>query len=126
MGLFDSPEEKEKKRLYKMSAKWDDHLGVIAIGAIGTGTIIKYDTIKDVRVNEEVRIVTDTVGKTKKKRGCHKNSRWRCSFRPCGGRCRRDYSEVKKSISIGYSTGSGENDCCCPRRSILSRFELFL
>lgn len=84
MGLFDSPEEKEKKRLYKeemkslveqmhptgkifMTAKWDDNLGVISIGSFGMGTIIKYETIKDVQVNEEVKIVTDTVGKTKKK-----------------------------------------------------------
>lgn len=84
MGLFDSPEEKEKKRLYKeemkslaeqmqptgkifMTAKWDDNLGVISIGSFGMGTIIKYGTIKDVQVNEEVKIVTDTVGKIKKK-----------------------------------------------------------
>lgn len=84
MGLFDSPEEKEKKRLYKeemkslaeqmqptgkifMTAKWDDNLGVISIGSFGMGTIIKYGTIKDVQVNEEVKIVTNTVGKTKKK-----------------------------------------------------------
>lgn len=84
MGLFDSPEEKEKKCLYKeemkslaeqmqptgkifMTAKWDDNLGVISIGSFGMGTIIKYGTIKDVQVNEEVKIVTDTVGKTKKK-----------------------------------------------------------
>lgn len=91
MGWFDTPEEKEKKlkekeerrkyevqmtNLYKemkptgksfLSAKWDDNLKVIKIGAIGRGTIIKYDTITDVRVEEEVRLVTQTTGNSKKK-----------------------------------------------------------
>lgn len=91
MGLFDSPEEKERKlkekeerrkydiemtNLYKemqptgksfMSAKWDDNLRVINVSVFGRGTIIKYDTIKDVRIEQEVRLVTNTTGKSKKK-----------------------------------------------------------
>ncbi|NMC98391.1 MAG: SHOCT domain-containing protein [Bacteroidales bacterium] len=82
MGLFDSKEVKEAKRQYKeemrqlansmqptgkifMCAKWDDNLGVISI----SNTIIKYNTIRDVQVFEEVKAVTQTQGKEKKKGG---------------------------------------------------------
>lgn len=82
MSLFDSPEVKEAKRQYKedmkrlanemqptgkifLTAKWDDNLGVISCH----GTIIKYDTIKNVEVNEKVELITETKGKSKKKHG---------------------------------------------------------
>lgn len=86
MGIFDSAEIKEAKRQYKeemkqlaeamqptgkifMCAKWDDKLRVISLGSMGLGTIVKYDTIKDIQVFEQVQAVTQTKGKTKKKGG---------------------------------------------------------
>lgn len=84
MGLFSTPEEKERKLLYKeemknllnqmeptgkiaLTAKWDDNLGVIYVGAFGLGTVIKYDTITNVQVKQEVKLITESTGKTKKK-----------------------------------------------------------
>lgn len=84
MGLFSTPEEKEQKLLYKeemknlldqmeptgkiaLTAKWDDNLGVIYVGAFGLGTVIKYDTITNVQVKQEVKLITESTGKTKKK-----------------------------------------------------------
>lgn len=86
MGIFDSAEIKKAKRQYKeemkrladamqptgkifMCAKWDDNLRVLSLGSMGIGTIVKYDTIKDIQVFEQVQAVTQTKGKTKKKGG---------------------------------------------------------
>lgn len=85
MGIFDSAEMKEAKRQYKeemkqlaeamqptgkifMCAKWDDNLRVISLGSMGLGTIVKYDTIKDIQVFESVKEVTSTKSKGKEKR----------------------------------------------------------
>lgn len=85
MGFFDSAEMKEAKRQYKeemkqlaeamqptgkifMCAKWDDNLRVISLGSMGLGTIVKYDTIKDVQVFESVKEVTSTKSKGEEKR----------------------------------------------------------
>lgn len=85
MGIFDSAEMKEAKRQYKeemkqlaeamqptgkifMCAKWDDNLRVISLGSMGLGTIVKYDTIKDIHVFESVKEVTSTKSKGKEKR----------------------------------------------------------
>ncbi len=89
MGLFDlddfdMPEEKKRKRQYKeemknllesmeptgkitLTAKWDDNLGVILIGATKLGTLIRYETIKSVEVEQEVKLITESKGETKKK-----------------------------------------------------------
>lgn len=85
MGFFDSAEMKEAKRQYKeemkqlaeamrptgkifMCAKWDDNLRVISLGSMGLGTIVKYDTIKDIQVFESVKEVTSTKSKGEEKR----------------------------------------------------------
>ncbi|HER8963783.1 TPA: SHOCT domain-containing protein [Streptococcus pyogenes] len=85
MGIFDSAEMKETKRQYKeemkqlaeamqptgkifMCAKWDDNLRVISLGSMGLGTIVKYDTIKDIQVFESVKEVTSTKSNGKEKR----------------------------------------------------------
>lgn len=85
MGFFDSAEMKEAKRKYKeemkqlaeamrptgkifMCAKWDDNLRVISLGSMGLGTIVKYDTIKDIQVFESVKEVTSTKSKGEEKR----------------------------------------------------------
>lgn len=85
MGIFDSAEMKEAKRLYKeemkqlaenmkptgkifMCAKWDDNLRVISIGSMGMGTIVKYDTITGVDVLVDVKEITSTKSKGKEKR----------------------------------------------------------
>ena len=85
MGIFDNTEMKKAKRQYKeemkrlgeamkptgkifMCAKWDDNLKVISIGSMGIGTIVKYDTIKDVQVFESVKEITSTKSKGKEKR----------------------------------------------------------
>ncbi|MCW0950295.1 SHOCT domain-containing protein [Streptococcus anginosus] len=85
MGIFDSAEMKEAKRQYKeemkqlaeamqptgkifMCAKWDDNLRVISLGSMGLGTIVKYDTIKDIQIFESVKEVTSTKSKGKEKR----------------------------------------------------------
>lgn len=84
MGLFDTPEIKEAKRLYKeetkrliknlkptgkifMCAKWDDNLEVIYIYT--SATIVKYNSIKNIQIIENVKAVTETKGKSKKKGG---------------------------------------------------------
>ena len=89
MGLFDlddfdMPEEKKRKRQYKeemknllesmepigkiaLTAKWDDNLGVIFIGAMKLGTLIRYETIQSVEVEQEVKLITESKGETKKK-----------------------------------------------------------
>lgn len=89
MGLFDlddfdMPEEKKRKRHYKeemknllesmeptgkiaLTAKWDDNLGVIFIGAMKLGTLIRYETIQSVEVEQEVKLITESKGETKKK-----------------------------------------------------------
>ncbi|RGY87051.1 SHOCT domain-containing protein [Streptococcus anginosus] len=51
-----------------MCAKWDDNLRVISLGSMGLGTIVKYDTIKDIQVFESVKEVTSTKSKGKEKR----------------------------------------------------------
>lgn len=85
MGFFDNAEMKAAKSRYKgemklladimkptgkifMCAKWDDNLRVISIGAMGMGTIVKYDTIKDIQIHESVQQVTSTKSKGKEKR----------------------------------------------------------
>ena len=85
MGIFDSAEMKAAKRQYKeemklladimkptgkifMCAKWDDNLRVISIGAMGLGTIVKYDTIKDIQIYESVQEVTSTKSTGREKR----------------------------------------------------------
>lgn len=85
MGFFDSAEMKEAKRQYKeemkqlaeamrptgkifMCAKWDDNLRVISLGSMGLGTIVKYDTIKDIQVFQSVKEVTSTKSKGEEKR----------------------------------------------------------
>lgn len=85
MGFFDSAEMKAAKSRYKeemkllanimkptgkifMCAKWDDNLRVISIGSMGMGTIVKYDTIKDIQIFESVQEVTSTKSKGKEKR----------------------------------------------------------
>ena len=89
MGLFDlddfdMPEEKKRKRQHKeemknllesmeptgkiaLTAKWDDNLGVIFIGAMKLGTLIRYETIQSVEVEQEVKLITESKGETKKK-----------------------------------------------------------
>lgn len=89
MGLFDlddfdMPDEKKRKREYKeemknllesmeptgkiaLTAKWDDNLGVIFIGAMKLGTLIRYETIQSVEVEQEVKLITESKGETKKK-----------------------------------------------------------
>ncbi len=89
MGLFDlddfdMPEEKKRKRQYKeemknllesmeptgkiaLTAKWDDNLGVIFIGAMKLGTLIRYETIQSVEVEQEVKLITESKGEIKKK-----------------------------------------------------------
>ena len=89
MGLFDlddfdMPEEKKRKRQHKeemknllesmeptgkiaLTAKWDDNLGVIFIGAMRLGTLIRYETIQSVEVEQEVKLITESKGETKKK-----------------------------------------------------------
>lgn len=85
MGIFDNAETKAAKRRYKeemkllanimkptgkifMCAKWDDNLRVISIGSMGMGTIVKYDTIKDIQVYESVQEVTTTKSSGREKR----------------------------------------------------------
>lgn len=85
MGIFDNAEMKAAKRRYKeemkllanimkptgkifMCAKWDDNLRVISIGSMGMGTIVKYDTIKDIQVYESVQEVTTTKSSGREKR----------------------------------------------------------
>lgn len=85
MGIFDNAEMKAAKRRYKeemklladimkptgkifMCAKWDDNLRVISIGAMGMGTIVKYDTIKDIQIHESVQEVTSTKSSGREKR----------------------------------------------------------
>lgn len=89
MGLFDlddfdMPEEKKRKRQHKeemknllesmepiskiaLTAKWDDNLGVIFIGAMKLGTLIRYETIQSVEVEQEVKLITESKGEIKKK-----------------------------------------------------------
>lgn len=89
MGLFDlddfdMPDEKKRKREYKeemknllesmeptgkiaLTAKWDDNLGVIFVGAMKLGTLIRYETIQSVEVEQEVKLITESKGETKKK-----------------------------------------------------------
>lgn len=85
MGFFDNAEMKAAKSRYKgemklladimkptgkifMCAKWDDNLRVISIGAMGMGTIVKYDTIKDIQIHESVQQVTSTKSSGREKR----------------------------------------------------------
>lgn len=85
MGFFDNAEMKAAKSRYKgemklladimkptgkifMCAKWDDNLRVISIGAMGMGTIVKYDTIKDIQIHESVQQVTSTKSNGREKR----------------------------------------------------------
>lgn len=85
MGIFDNAEMKAAKSRYKgemklladimkptgkifMCAKWDDNLRVISIGAMGMGTIVKYDTIKDIQIHESVQEVTSTKSSGREKR----------------------------------------------------------
>lgn len=85
MGIFDNAEMKAAKRRYKeemkllanimkptgkifMCAKWDDNLRVISIGSMGMGTIVKYDTIKDIQIYESVQEVTSTKSSGREKR----------------------------------------------------------
>ncbi|WP_259298881.1 SHOCT domain-containing protein [Streptococcus vestibularis] len=85
MGIFDNAEMKAAKRRYKgemkllaeimkptgkifMCAKWDDNLRVISIGAMGMSTIVKYNTIKDIRIYESVQEVTSTKSSGREKR----------------------------------------------------------
>lgn len=85
MGIFDNAEMKAAKRRYKeemkllanimkptgkifMCAKWDDNLRVISIGSMGMGTIVKYDTIKDIQIFESVQEVTSTKSSGREKR----------------------------------------------------------
>lgn len=85
MGFFDNAEMKAAKSRYKgemklladimkptgkifMCAKWDDNLRVISIGSMGMGTIVKYDTIKDIQIHESVQEVTSTKSSGREKR----------------------------------------------------------
>lgn len=85
MGIFDNAEMKAAKRRYKeemkaladimkptgkifMCAKWDDNLRVISIGSMGMGTLVKYDTIKDIQIHESVHEVTSTKSSGREKR----------------------------------------------------------
>ena len=85
MGIFDNAEMKAAKRRYKgemkllaeimkptgkifMCAKWDDNLRVISIGEMGMSTIVKYNTIKDIRIYESVQEVTSTKSSGREKR----------------------------------------------------------
>ena len=85
MGIFDNAEMKAAKRRYKeemkqlanimkptgkifMCAKWDDNLRVIFIGSMGMGTLVKYDTIKNIKINESVQEVTSTKSSGREKR----------------------------------------------------------
>ncbi|MBN6047057.1 SHOCT domain-containing protein [Streptococcus thermophilus] len=85
MGIFDNAEMKAAKRRYKgemklladimkptgkifMCAKWDDNLRVISIGSMGMGTLVKYDTIKDIQIHESVQEVTSTKSSGRVKR----------------------------------------------------------
>lgn len=85
MGIFDNAEMKAAKRRYKeemkllanimkptgkifMCAKWDDNLRVISIGSMGMGTVVKYDTIKDIQIFESVQEVTSTKSSGREKR----------------------------------------------------------
>ena len=85
MVFFDNAEMKAAKSRYKgemklladimkptgkifMCAKWDDNLRVISIGSMGMGTIVKYDTIKDIQIHESVQEVTSTKSSGREKR----------------------------------------------------------
>lgn len=50
-----------------LTAKWDDNLGVIFIGAMKLGTLIRYETIQSVEVEQEVKLITESKGEIKKK-----------------------------------------------------------